>query len=106
MSHDAHDVADIDKHIRVYLGVFAALLCLTILTVTVGYFKLPIREAIAVALLVACAKGTLVAGFFMHLFDEYRERRPILFWSLLCAVMGFFIVLIVPLVNYMDRLGQ
>ena len=60
------------QHVNVkpYLFVFGALLCLTILTVLVSYWHLPIHLAIFVALAIATLKASLVATFFMHLNHE------------------------------------
>ena len=49
-----------------YLGVFAALLVLTAVTVAVAYVDLgPLNTIVAMA--IAVAKGLLVMLFFMHL---------------------------------------
>jgi cytochrome c oxidase subunit 4 len=61
---------DIKKHVRVYIGVFVALMVLTIVTVGVAQFHLPMPIAVTVALIVAITKGSLVALFFMHLCNE------------------------------------
>ena len=63
---------DIAKHVRVYLYVFAALAVLTVVTVGVAYFDLPIIPALILALAIAFLKGGLVAAFFMHLSSEKR----------------------------------
>jgi cytochrome c oxidase subunit IV len=64
--------ADIDRHVRIYITVFVALMALTIVTVAVSYLDLPTPMAIAVALFVATIKGALVACYFMHLISEKR----------------------------------
>jgi cytochrome c oxidase subunit 4 len=63
---------DIDRQVRVYITVFVALMALTLVTVAVSYLDLSTPMAIAVALLVATVKGTLVACYFMHLISERR----------------------------------
>jgi cytochrome c oxidase subunit 4 len=81
--------ADIDKQVRIYISVFVALLALTIITVAISRFHLPIPIAVTVALLVATIKGSLVACYFMHLISERK---------LIYAVLGltgvFFVVLL------------
>jgi cytochrome c oxidase subunit 4 len=81
--------ADIDKQVRIYISVFVALLALTIITVAISRFHLPIPIAVTVALLVATIKGSLVACYFMHLISERK---------LIYAVLGltgvFFAVLL------------
>ena len=66
-AHAAHDPAEIDKHVRIYIMVFATLMVLTVVTVAVSYLHLEVREAVAIALVIASIKASLVALFFMHL---------------------------------------
>ena len=87
MSASSHE--DIRSHVKVYIGVFAALAFLTIVTVAVSYLHLPLHRAIFVALLIATIKGTLVAGYFMHLFSE---KQIILL--ILGLTAAFFVVLL------------
>ena len=68
--------ADIDKHVRIYITVFVALMALTLITVAVSRVHLPVPIAVSVALLVATVKGTLVACYFMHLISEKRLALP------------------------------
>jgi cytochrome c oxidase subunit 4 len=56
---------------RTTLAVFAALLLLTVVTVLVSYVDLGAGNVV-VALLIASAKASLVALFFMHLKGEGR----------------------------------
>ena len=63
---------DIDRHVRIYITVFVALMALTIVTVAVSRFHLPVPVAVTVALLVATIKGSLVACYFMHLISEKK----------------------------------
>jgi cytochrome c oxidase subunit 4 len=81
--------ADIDKHVRVYIIVFVALMALTIVTVAVSYLDLPPAMAIAVALFVATIKGSLVACYFMHLISEKR-----LIWAVLVITVVKFVALL------------
>ena len=66
------DHADIDKHVKVYITVFAALMVLTIVTVAISRLHLSTPIAVSVALLVAIVKGSLVACYFMHLISEKK----------------------------------
>ena len=102
----SHDVEELNHHIKIYVGVFIALLVLTGVTVGVSYLHLPTHLAVIVALIVACTKGALVVGFFMHIFEEFKERKPVLFWSLTSAVVGFLVVLALPVLTLLDRLGN
>src|SRR4029079_1569600 len=85
----AGHAADIDKHVKVYITVFAALMVLTIVTVAISRLHLSTPIAVSVALLVAIVKGSLVACYFMHLISE---RRLILAVLVLTAV--FFAALL------------
>ena len=80
---------DIDRHVRIYITVFVALMVLTIVTVTVSRFHLPVPIAVTVALLVATVKGTLVACYFMHLISEKK-----LIYAVLLLTAAFFVVLL------------
>ncbi len=60
-----------------YLKVFAALLTLTAVTVGVSYVNVGAWN-IAIALLVATIKATLVAAIFMHLWYDRRFNALVL----------------------------
>jgi len=84
-----HTAADIDKHVRVYITVFVALMALTLITVAISYLHLPLPMAVTVALLVATVKGTLVACYFMHLISEKK-----LIYAVLGLTAVFFVALL------------
>jgi cytochrome c oxidase subunit 4 len=84
-----HTAADIDKHVRVYITVFVALMALTLITVAISYLHLPLPIAVTVALLVATVKGSLVACYFMHLISEKK-----LIYAVLGLTAVFFIALL------------
>lgn len=90
-----HDHGDIQKHVKIYKAVFIALMVLTVVTVAVSYLHLPIFWAVEVALAVASFKGALVAGFFMHLFQE----KPVVLWTLLLTVFFFLVLLLIPVLS-------
>src|SRR6476620_9470928 len=80
---------DIDHHVRIYITVFAALMVLTIITVAVSRFHLPVPIAVTVALIVAIIKGSLVACYFMHLISEKK-----LIYAVLGLTAAFFVALL------------
>jgi cytochrome c oxidase subunit 4 len=80
--------ADIDKHVRIYITVFAALMVLTVVTVAISRFHLPVHQAVTIALIVATIKGSLVACYFMHLISEKK-----LIYAVLTLTAVFFIAL-------------
>jgi cytochrome c oxidase subunit 4 len=87
---------DIDKHVRVYITVFVALMVLTIVTVAVSRLHLAVPIAVAVALFVAIIKGSLVAGYFMHLVSEKK-----LIYAVLALTLAFFVALMfLPVVTH------
>jgi cytochrome c oxidase subunit 4 len=99
MTHDhAHDI---DRRVRGYVLVGASLLVLTALTVAVAEFHLPPKTAIVVALVIASLKGSLVAGFFMHLISE----RKLIYGVLLITVAFFLALLFGPLLTDLDGYG-
>jgi cytochrome c oxidase subunit 4 len=80
---------DIDRHVRVYITVFVALMILTIITVAVSRLHLSVPIAVTVALLVAIIKGSLVACYFMHLISEKK-----LIYAVLTLTAFFFAALL------------
>jgi cytochrome c oxidase subunit IV len=88
--------ADIDRHVRIYITVFVALMALTIITVAVSYLHLPIPIAVGVALLVATVKGSLVACYFMHLISE----RKLIYAVLALTAVFFAALLALPAVTH------
>ena len=91
-----HDPAEIDKHVRVYITVFVALMVLTIITVAISYLDLSIPLAVTVALFVATVKGALVAGYFMHLLSE----KKLIIAVLALTVAFFFVLLALPVLTH------
>ena len=76
---DEHTVEEMRHHIRRYLIVGVALAIGTALTVWASLFNFGSREInIVVALIIASAKGFLVAGFFMHLISEKKMIYAVL----------------------------
>ncbi len=81
-------------NVKLYMAVFGALLCLTLLTVAVSKLHLPRPQAIAVGLLIAAVKASLVAAIFMHLWGE-DGRIP----RILAAVVFFAAMMIFPILD-------
>src|SRR3990170_2146070 len=97
---DGH-AADIDKHVRVYIIVFVALMALTFVTVAISYLDLPPAMAIAVALFVATIKGSLVACYFMHLISEKR----LIYAVLVITAIKFVALLALPALTHSNGYG-
>ena len=97
-SSSSDHAADIDRHVRVYITVFVALMVLTVITVAISRFHLPVAIAVTVALLVATIKGSLVACYFMHLISEKK-----LIIAVLALTAFFFVALLtLPVVTVHD----
>jgi cytochrome c oxidase subunit IV len=88
--------ADIDRHVRIYITVFVALMVLTIITVAISRLHLPVHVAVSIALLVATIKGTLVACYFMHLISE----KKLIYAVLLLTAVFFVALLALPAVTH------
>ena len=85
-----HSPEEIRHEMKVYLTVFFALGILTVVTVAVRFvFHLSIQYTILVAMIIALIKGSLVAGFFMHLISEKK-----LIYAVLGLTVAFFIALL------------
>lgn len=85
-----HDPAEIDRHVKIYISVFVALMVLTVVTVAISRLHLSVPVAVTVALLVAIIKGSLVACYFMHLIAEKK-----LIYAVMALTVFFFVVLMV-----------
>jgi cytochrome c oxidase subunit 4 len=97
---DAHAADDIRSHVKTYYMVFGALMVLTVVTVGVSYFHLPVAMAILVALIVASIKASLVALFFMHL----KHERKLIYYVLTLTVIFFIFLMFVPLLTNLDKI--
>ncbi|MGE0392738.1 MAG: cytochrome C oxidase subunit IV family protein [Vicinamibacterales bacterium] len=97
MTGDDH-AADIDKHVRVYITVFVALMVLTLVTVAISYLDLSVPMAVTLALIVATIKGSLVACYFMHLISE----KKLILAVLALTVVFFAVLLALPVLTHSD----
>ena len=86
----SHDPEIVKKHLKIYLGVFFALIGFTVLTVLAArvHFWGPVI-ALIVGLGIASTKASLVGWFFMHLGGERK-----IIWINVLLVAGLFPVLI------------
>jgi caa(3)-type oxidase subunit IV len=89
---------DIKSHIRTYMIIGAALFIGTILTVAVSYVDFGSHAInVAVGLIIATVKASLVALFFMHLIDD----KTAIYLLLSCAF--FFFVGLMGLTIWADQ---
>ena len=98
-----HSPEQIRKEMKVYLAVFIGLAVLTALTVGACYgLKLPVHQAIFVALIIASIKGFLVAGFFMHLLSEKRVIYGVLILTVIFAIF----LMMLPVSHHANPFGS
>jgi cytochrome c oxidase subunit 4 len=89
-AHDHHDDGAVHAHVSsslFYGGVFVALVMLTIATVGQSYFDFG-RASLAIVILIASAKASLVVTFFMHLKWDNKFNALIFICGL--AFIGVF----------------
>src|SRR5260370_27186391 len=83
---------------RVYYGVFAALMVLTVVTSFVAYVDLGSFNLV-VALGIAILKATLVILFFMHV----KYSTPLTWAVVLGSVFWFGILIVMTASDYLTR---
>ena len=85
--------ADIDKHVRAYIGVFISLAVLTAVTVAASHIEFGSHSTnIVVGMLIAAVKAGLVATIFMHL----KWEKKIIYWVLVLCFLLFAVLMVVP----------
>jgi len=107
-AHAGHDHDDGAVHVhlsstRFYVGIFLALVALTILTVKVSYYDFGSANII-IAMAVATTKASLVAVFFMHL--AHDKKFNALTFIAAFVFLGIFIVFAGVWVHHAIRLRQ
>jgi len=95
------DPAEIQKSVRSYMIVFGMLMVFTVLTVAVSRFHFSVPIAIAIALVIAAMKGSMVAAVFMHLSHE----RQWIYGTLILTVVFFIVLLMLPVLTSLDNLA-
>jgi len=93
---------DVSKQVKIYKIVGTVLIVGTIITVAASNFQFGILLGIIVAVIIATIKGSLVAGYFMHLFAERK-----LIYGVLALTAVFIVVMIgLLLFTYGDQQGR
>ena len=95
------DSEAIKKTVRTYWMIGAALFVFTGITVAVNQVHLAVPLAITIALIIATTKGSMVASVFMHLSHE----RKWIYGALILTVVGFIVLMTVPMLTMMDHIG-
>ena len=83
---------------RTYLKTFLGLLALTLLTTMLGFIDMGAFNTI-VALVIALAKASLIASFFMHALYESRLVRVVIAGG----VVWFLILITITISDYISR---
>lgn len=96
-----HSEEEINRHVKVYITVFVALMALTVVTVAISYLHLSFPVAVALALFVATIKGGLVACYFMHLISEKR----LIYAVLVITVVKFIALMALPAFTHGNSYG-
>src|SRR5262245_55592554 len=95
------DPAAVQKRIRSYGTIGGLLLVCTAITASAQQVHLAVPAPIAVALIIAATKGSMVAAIFMHLNHEQRW----IYGALLLTVVFFVVLLFLPLATVSDTIG-
>jgi cytochrome c oxidase subunit 4 len=98
MSHSADDV---QKSVKKYVMVGAALFLFTGITVAANQVHLAVPAAITVALIIASIKGSMVASIFMHLSAEKKW----IYGALLLTLLFFLVLMSVPMFTVNNGIG-
>ena len=94
-AHETHIVSYKD-----HFSTLAALLLLTVLTVSISVFGANLRTlTVATAMLIATVKVIMVAYYFMHL----KFDKKIYTWLVLIVVVLFASFLILTSIEYLNR---
>ena len=96
------DSESVRKAIRLYLSIGVALLIFTAITVAANSFHFVVPLAIAVALVIATIKGSMVASIFMHLSHEKKW----IYGSLILTVVFFIVLIMLPNLTVSDTIGK
>ena len=95
------DAEGVGKSVRLYLSIGVTLLIFTGLTVLANRFHFVVPIAIAVALVIACIKGSMVASVFMHLSHEKKW----IYGALLLTAFFFIVLMSLPIFTTLDAIG-
>jgi caa(3)-type oxidase subunit IV len=74
----ANQVADVQKEVRLYVGVFLAVAILTLVNVALAHTTGRVTAGVAIALMIAAVNAVLVVRFFMHLATEGKVIHMVL----------------------------
>jgi cytochrome c oxidase subunit IV len=85
--HGHHDGLSHEVPLWMLIGVWAALMVFTVLTVVVANMHLGARLSFGIAMVIATVKAGLVMGIFMHLWWDKRLNVIVFLASFLFVVL-------------------
>ncbi len=103
-SHDDHPPFNHPAPIPLLIGVFLALVFLTILTLVTSDIELA-QFAFPIAMVIATAKAALVCAFFMHMFWD-KSFNVLFFLSSLLFVTLFIGMTLLDTGQYQDDIDS
>ena len=98
----AESAEEIQKHKKLYLGVFYALMVLTVVTWAASFLPVGMAAAVMIAMAIAIVKSSLVIGFFMHMIGE----KKVIVWAMLLCLTFFAVLMVVPVLTVEDGAGD
>ena len=88
-------IKHVHQQIKNYVIIFGLLMILTVVTVLLSRLQVQVGFGVALALIVAGIKGSLVAGIFMHMFTE-----KISVVNLVLIFSGIFFLVMIGLILF------
>ncbi len=93
-AHSSHSSHHHIIPLKTYLGVFGALLVLTVITVAAAQFDFGAMNGV-VAMVIASTKAFFVLAYFMHL--KYDEKTFIV-----CFALSIFFLVLMYFLSFLD----
>lgn len=90
----ADHTADVQKEVRLYIAVFAAVAILTLANVAASYMTNRAIPGVTIAMIIAAVNAVLVARYFMHLGSEGGIIRMVL------GITALFFVVLMLLIMF------
>ena len=88
-------IKHVHQQIKNYVIIFGLLMILSVVTVLLSSLQVQVGFGVALALIVAGIKGSLVAGIFMHMFTE-----KISVVNLVLIFSGIFFLVMIGLILF------
>jgi cytochrome c oxidase subunit IV len=89
---------DVQKHVRMYVGIFVGLIVMTLATVLFAHFVKSVNARITIAVVFALLQGFFSVAYLMHLNAEKR----LIYIVLILTVVLFAPLILLPLLTTAD----